>query len=66
MYYYVYIIQSKNYQDRYYVGYTTNIKKRIIKHNVGSVAYTSKYKLWKINVRYLLTISKKRFHLKNI
>jgi putative endonuclease len=49
MYYYVYILQSKNYPDRYYTGYTINIKKRILKHNEGSVPYTSKYKPWKMN-----------------
>jgi len=48
MYYYVYILQSENYPGRYYVGYTTNIKKRILKHNEGSVSHTSKYKPWNI------------------
>ncbi|OGU77042.1 MAG: excinuclease ABC subunit C [Ignavibacteria bacterium RBG_16_34_14] len=50
MYYYVYILQSKNYPDKFYIGYTTNIKKRIVEHNEGSVTYTSKYKPWKINL----------------
>ena len=50
MYYYVYILQSINYTDKYYTGFTTNIKKRIIKHNEGSAQYTSKYKQWKINI----------------
>jgi predicted GIY-YIG superfamily endonuclease len=50
MFYYVYILQSKNYPDKYYVGYTENIKERIVKHNEGSVSYTSRYKPWKNNV----------------
>ena len=50
MYYYVYILQSVNYPDRYYTGYTTNIKKRILKHNEGSVPYTSKYRPGKMNL----------------
>jgi predicted GIY-YIG superfamily endonuclease len=48
MFYYVYILQSINNPDKYYVGYTTNIKDRLIKHNEGGDKYTSKYKPWKI------------------
>jgi len=48
MFYYVYILQSINNPDRYYVGYTTNIKDRLIKHNEGGDKHTSKYKPWKI------------------
>ncbi len=48
MFYYVYILQSINNPDKFYVGYTTNIKNRLIKHNEGGVASTAKYKPWKI------------------
>lgn len=48
MFYYVYILQSINNPDKFYVGYTTNIKDRLIKHNEGGDKYTSKYKPWKI------------------
>jgi len=48
MYYFVYILQSINNPDKYYVGYTTNIKERLIKHNEGGVASTTTYKPWKI------------------
>ena len=48
MFYYVYILQSINNPDKYYVGYTTNIKDRLTKHNEGGVNYTVKYKPWKI------------------
>ena len=48
MFYYVYILQSINNPDKYYVGYTTNVKDRLIKHNEGGDKYTSKYKPWKI------------------
>ncbi|MCH7516130.1 MAG: GIY-YIG nuclease family protein [Bacteroidetes bacterium] len=48
MFYYVYILQSINNPDKYYVGYTTNIKDRLTKHNEGGVHYTVKYKPWKI------------------
>lgn len=48
MFYYVYILQSINNADKHYVGYTRNIKDRLIKHNEGGVHYTAKYKPWKI------------------
>ncbi len=59
MYFYVYILQSKNYPDKYYTGYTENIRKRIIRHNNGSVPYTSKYKPWRVNVAIAFTDKQK-------
>ena len=50
MYHYVYILQSINFPDNQYVGYTTDIKKRLAKHNEGGSSYTSKYKPWKIKI----------------
>ncbi|MCC7094892.1 MAG: GIY-YIG nuclease family protein [Ignavibacteriaceae bacterium] len=48
MYYYVYILQSINYPESHYTGFTTDLKKRIMKHNNGEVPHTSKNKPWKI------------------
>ncbi|MDR3628592.1 MAG: GIY-YIG nuclease family protein [Ignavibacteriaceae bacterium] len=48
MFYYVYILQSLNFKDTYYVGFTSNIKRRLSEHNGGKSEYTSKYKPWKI------------------
>ncbi len=48
MYHYVYILQSINHPEKHYVGYTTDLKKRLAKHNEGGSAHTSKYKPWKI------------------
>ena len=48
MFHYVYILQSINNPDKYYVGYTENIKNRLIKHNEGGVHSTAKNKPWKI------------------
>lgn len=48
MYYYVYIIQSVNNQDKYYVGFTVDLKKRLKKHNEGGSTYTAKYKPWQL------------------
>jgi putative endonuclease len=43
--YVVYILYSKN-ADRYYVGLTNNIEKRLATHNYGGKKYTSKGMPW--------------------
>ncbi|MBN2016990.1 MAG: GIY-YIG nuclease family protein [Candidatus Cloacimonetes bacterium] len=46
--FYVYNLQSLNFKDKFYIGYSTNLKSRIEKHNNGQVPHTSKFKPWKI------------------
>ena len=47
--YYVYILKSKSHPDKYYVGYTNNIKKRIQQHNNSPTSnHTSKYGPWEL------------------
>ncbi len=46
--YHVYIIQSLNFPDRFYTGFTENIEKRLKSHNHGQDTYTNKYKPWEI------------------
>jgi len=43
--YYVYIIYSTR-LNRYYIGYTENIEKRIEEHNFGISSFTSKTDDW--------------------
>jgi predicted GIY-YIG superfamily endonuclease len=50
MYHSRYILQSIEHPENHYVGYTTDIKKRLAKHSEGRSSDTSKYKLWKIKV----------------
>ena len=45
---YVYILNSTNFSDRYYVGSTGNLKARLAKHNAGQVPHTSKYAPWNL------------------
>jgi predicted GIY-YIG superfamily endonuclease len=40
---YVYILQSLQHLDRYYVGVTADLRARLTKHNAGEVSHTSKY-----------------------
>ena len=46
MIYYTYILRSINYPDHIYIGYTTDLKERLLQHNSGSTFYTAKYKPW--------------------
>lgn len=47
--YYVYIIKSINFPDETYIGYTTNLNKRLNTHNKGMGSnHTNKFKPWKI------------------
>ena len=46
--YYVYILQSINFSDHFYTGFTLDLQSRLKKHNNGEVKHTIKYKPWKI------------------
>ena len=46
--YYVYILQSLNSPERFYVGITINLNKRLEQHNMGESIHTNKFKPWKI------------------
>ena len=55
--FYVYIIKSLK-ESKLYIGYTGNLKKRIIEHNSGLSGYTKKYMPWKL-VYYEAYLSQK-------
>ena len=46
--FYVYLIQSKAFPAQRYVGFTTDLKKRVAAHNTGRSVHTAKYKPWKL------------------
>lgn len=48
--YYVYLIQSIAHPERKYIGYTTNIKRRLTEHNSGVVASTKDALPWEVVV----------------
>ncbi|TET35998.1 GIY-YIG nuclease family protein [Candidatus Dependentiae bacterium] len=48
--YYVYLIRSIKYPQTIYVGYTTDIEKRLKTHNAGGSIHTKKDKPWEIVV----------------
>lgn len=45
--YKIYILKSINH-SKTYVGYTNNLKRRLIEHNSGRSSYTKIYKPWKL------------------
>ena len=45
---YVYILQSLEHLNRYYVGVTADLRSRLKRHNSGEVPHTSKYTPWGI------------------
>lgn len=44
--FYVYILQSINNPEHFYVGSTCDLKRRIKEHNSGNSIHTNKYKPW--------------------
>ena len=46
--YYVYILISERYPERYYIGITEDVIKRLSEHNKGDSVYTKKYLPWKL------------------
>jgi predicted GIY-YIG superfamily endonuclease len=48
--YYVYVLRSKNFPDQSYVGSTSDLRKRLAKHNPGRSAHTNKFKPWELMV----------------
>ena len=63
--YYVYMLQSKSDKPVTYVGYTNNLKKRIILHNSGKGAKFTRGRKWELIYKEKYK-SKKEAILENI
>ena len=48
MFYYVYVLQSINNPKKLYIGSTSDLKKRVAKHNRGTNFSTSPYAPWRL------------------
>lgn len=46
--YYVYILRSQIRNEQTYIGFTSDLKARIAKHNEGGCPHTSKFSPWKV------------------
>ncbi len=49
MFTYVYILQSENHPEHFYVGCTSDLKTRLERHNAGDVTSTARWRPWKVN-----------------
>jgi len=58
MVFYVYVIGSKKKPARTYVGWTNNLKKRLLKHNLGKGAKFTRGRKWKILYSVILDSKK--------
>ncbi len=45
---YTYILQSQQNPDRFYIGSTSDLKRRIAEHNSGKSIHTNEFLPWKI------------------
>jgi putative endonuclease len=45
---YVYILQSLDTPEHFYVGYTTDLKARLADHSDGKSIHTNKFRPWKL------------------
>ena len=57
--YFVYSIQSENNPDKYYVGLTSDVERRLEEHNTGKSIHTNKFRPWKL-VTYTAFVDKSR------
>jgi predicted GIY-YIG superfamily endonuclease len=79
-FFYVYILQSQKFLDRFYTGITDNLRDRLRRHNAGEVPHTAKYRPWSVKTaaaftdqqqarefeRYLKTASGRAFAKKRL
>ena len=46
--FYVYYLKSQLFADKTYIGFTHNLKQRLLDHNSGKSVYTKDFKPWKL------------------
>jgi predicted GIY-YIG superfamily endonuclease len=57
--YYVYLIESVPTPTRHYVGFSTDLRQRLIDHNEGKLPTTAPHRPWRVKT-YLAFSSKKQ------
>ena len=55
MFFYAYILQSESHPNRYYSGFTKELRDRVQRHNDGSVPHTAKFRPWRIKTAVAFT-----------
>lgn len=56
---YVYILNSEKYPTHFYVGVTSDLRRRFAEHNRGDSAYTKQYAPWQL-VNYVAFRSREK------
>ena len=56
---YVYILNSEKNLKRFYIGLTSNLKRRFEEHNCSKSIHTAKYAPWKL-INYFAFINKEK------
>jgi putative endonuclease len=46
--FYVYILQSENNNSRFYMGLTSDLKRRFTEHNRGDSVHTNQHRPWRL------------------
>jgi predicted GIY-YIG superfamily endonuclease len=46
--FYVYILRSESHAEQTYVGFTANLKQRLLTHNQGGSVHTARFAPWQI------------------
>ena len=57
--YYVYVLHSLKKSDRYYIGYTLDLEKRLKEHNNGKSSHTKPWLPWEVET-YIVFKSKSK------
>ena len=48
--FYTYILESASHPKQRYIGYTSDLKARLLAHNEGKCLHTAKYRPWRIKM----------------
>ena len=59
--YYTHILESLSQPDQRYIGYTSDLKARLAKHNAGKCPHTAKYLPWRVLV-YVAFVEREKAH----
>jgi len=60
-FFYVYILQSDNFSNHFYIGLTEDLKQRLKEHNADKCPHTKKYSPWKIKNFFAFLSQKNAF-----
>lgn len=55
----VYVLTSRKYPERYYIGMTDNLDRRLKEHDAGDTVYSKRYAPWQLET-YITFRNKRR------